>query len=294
MYLHTCTLNDFYLDEMQLSTDMETDSNTAVADLSKNISKEVMIYGILTNSILVGATVLGFSRTGNYMNKELFGRKLEVYSITDVEIQDIEEIIQNHANNPVLMKSIFQQLKQIGLNQVIFVMKILEHQEDFGKIETATDLFLIILRGNLAFQNIQNNDTTFSKLHNEEKDFMKSIFELCKENLQEDKEDEDFIQRTLKYFKLDRRQNKIVKQQKQAGVFTGTLADEENWVSGTSGTKIPLSFLKRVGIFEVPPIRGDQLILTAQHLSFVEFFSSVGILLNLDIKGGFKIKILNI
>ena len=258
MYL-ACTLNDFYLDEIQLSIDMETDANTAVADMSKNISKEIMIFGILTNRILVGATVLGFSRTGNYMNKELFGKQLEVYSITNVEIQDIEEIIQNHANNPEQMKSIFQQLQQIGLNQVIFVMKILEHQgEDFGKIETATDLFLIILRGNLAFQNISNYDTTFSKLRNQEKDLMKSIFELCKENF-------------------------------QAGVFSGTITDEDNWVSDACGTKIPLSFLKRLGIFEIAPTRGDQLVLTATHLSFVEFFASVGILLNFDIEGGLKI-----
>ena len=113
-----------FLDEIHLSTDMETDANTAVANMSKNISKEVMIYGILTNSIIVGATVLGFSRTGNYMNKELFGKKLEVYSITDVEVQDIEEIIQNHANDPVQMKSIFQNIKRIGLNQILFAMKI--------------------------------------------------------------------------------------------------------------------------------------------------------------------------
>ena len=41
-----------------------------------------------------------------------------------------------------------------------------------------------------------------------------------------------------------------VYRQKQAGVLSGSVADEENWVSDTSGTKIPLSFLKRVGIFE--------------------------------------------
>ena len=251
---------------------MESDANTAVTDRSKNVSKEVLIYGMLTNRILLGATVLGFSRTGNYMNKELFGKKLEVYSITDVDVQDIEEIIQNHTKDPLQMKTIFQKIKQIGLNQVIFVMKILENQgEDFGKIEAATDLFLIILRGNLAFQNILNNDTTFSKLRNEEKDLMKSIFELCKENLQD-----------------EGNKDKVAKQQKQAGVFNGTLADEENWMSDTSGTKIPLSFLKRVGIFEIPPTRGDQLTLTAQHLSFVEFFASAGILQNSDIEGGLK------
>ena len=76
-----------------------------------------------------------------------------------------------------------------------------------------------------------------------------------------------------------------VYRQKQAGVLSGSVADEENWVSDTSGTKIPLSFLKRVGIFEIPPTSFDQLTLTAQHLSFVEFFASVGIILSSDLKG---------
>ena len=252
-----------YLDEIQLSTDMETDANTAVADMSKNISKEVMIYGILTNNILVGATVLGFSRNGNYTNKELFGKKLEVYSITNVEIEDIEEIIRNHAKDPVQMKSIFQQIKRIGLNQILFMMKIMEHQdEDLGKIETATDLFLIILRGNLAFQS-QKSDTTFSKLLNvKDKDLLDRIFQLCKENLQNE--------------------------EKQAGVITGTVTDGKIWVPKASKDGTPLSFLKRVGMFEIPPTSYDKLDLGAQHLSFVEFFASVGILLNSDIKGGFK------
>ena len=186
IYVSNLYLNDF-LDEIHLSTEMETDANTAVANMSKNISKEIMIFGILTNSILVGATVLGFSRTGNYMNKDFFGKKREVYTINDVEVQDIEEIIQNHANDPVQMKSIFKQIEQIGLNQILFVMKIMEHQDkDLGKIETATDLFLIILRGNLAFQS-QESDTTFSKLLNvKDKDLLDRIFRLCKENLQDE------------------------------------------------------------------------------------------------------------
>ena len=89
---------------------------------------------------------------------------------------------------------------------------------------------------------------------------MERIFQLCKENLQDE--------------------------QKQAGVFNGKVTDEEIWVPDCSEATIPLSFLKRVGIFEIPPTSFDQLTLTAQHLSFVEFFASVGIILNLDIKGG--------
>ncbi len=239
---------------------MEKDSNTAVNEVSKDVSKEVLIFGILTNKILSGVTVLGFSRSGDYMNKEFFDKKLEVYSIIDVVIDDIKEMIQKHAKDPVQMELILQQVRKIGLDQILFVIKILEHQEeDFGNIRTATDLFLIILRGNLAFQR-QNSDTTFSKLlSSEEKDLMKSIFQLCKENLQ----DED-----------------------NNGVITGTVTEENIFLPDAFGTKLPLSFLKNVGIFEISPTRYDRLSLTAQHLSFVEFFASVEILLkNLDIKG---------
>ena len=238
---------------------MENDANTAVADMNKSVSKEVLIYGILTNKILVGATVIGFSRSGDYISKEYLDKKSKVFLILDVVFNDIKEMIQNHAKNPGQMKSMFQQITQLGLNQILFVMKILEYQsEDFEKIATATDLFLIILQGNLAFQN-QKMDTTFSKLlKDEENDLMMTLFQLCKQNLQDE--------------------------QKQTGVIYGTLIDEENWVPEVSETKIPLSFLKRVGIFEIPPTSYDQLILTAQHLSFVEFFASVGILLDTNIK----------
>ena len=264
---------------------MENDANTAVADMNKNVSKEVMVYGILTNRILAGATVIGFSRSGDYTSKEFFEQKSEVYSIVDVGLEDIEEVIGNHAKNQGRIKSMFKQTKQIGLNQILFVMKILELKgDDFENIRTATDLFLIILRENLAFQS-QKSDTTFSKLLNdEEKDLLKTIFQLCKENLQ-DKDEDNIMKRTLNYFKPNR-QNKVDKQEKQAGVITGLVTDEDKyWLPDGFETKIPISFLKQVGIFDIPPASFDQLTLTAQHLSFVEFFASVGIILNLDIKG---------
>ena len=273
-----------FQDELQLLTEMENDANTAVAEVSKDVSKEVLIYGILKNKILRGATVLGFSRSGNFMNKEFFDERLDVYSIIEVVFDDIEEIILNHAKNPGQMRSMLNQIKQIGLNQILFVMKVLQLQGDeFEKISTATDLFLIILRENLAFQS-HKRDTTYSKLlTNEEKELLKILFQLCKENLQ-DEDDDNFLNRTLNYFNLNP-SNKVDKQQKQAGVVTGSVTDE-NWVPDASETGIPINFLKRVGIFDIPPARYDQLTLTAQHLSFVEFFAAVGILLSSDIKGG--------
>ena len=264
---------------------MDNDANTAVADINKNVSKELMVYGILTNKILVGATVIGFSRSGDYTSKEFFGQKLEVFSIIDVDLDDIEKIIGNHDKNQGHINSMFKQIKQLGLNQILFVMKVLELKGDnLEKITTATDLFLIILRENLAFQS-QKNDTTFSKLLNdEEQDLLKTVFQLCKENLQ-DKDEVNTFKRTLNYFKLNHKE-KVDKQEKQAGVITGTVTDlDKYWLPDDSGTKIPLSFLKRVGIFDIPPASFDQLTLTAQHLSFIEFFASVGIILNSDIKG---------
>ena len=106
-------------------------------------------------------------------------------------------------------------------------------------------------------------------------------FQQSNEKLQDDAnnklqdEDEDFIKRTLKFFKLNRQPKK------QEGALAGTSTNRGD----ASRKKIPLSFLKRVGLFEISPTRYDQLTLTAEHLSFVEFFASVGILLNLDIKG---------
>ena len=45
-----------------------------------------------------------------------------------------------------------------------------------------------------------------------------------------------------------------------------------------------MKFLKFVGIFDIPQSDCGELTLTAQHLSFIEFFGAAGILLSSDIK----------
>ena len=250
-----------FLDELQLSTELTKDANSAAASPSENVSKEAMYFGILTNTILPEATVLGFSRSGDFINKQFLDRKSEVYTLVDVDMEDIQETIQNHAKEPDKVKSIFNQIKQIGLNQILFVMKILEHQElYFEKITSATDIFLIILHGNLAFHN-KRSDTGFSEmLKGTDIEFLKNTFKLCKENLQNPGKGEECENR--------------------AGVFVGTLTDEEIWESDVSRIKIPFSFLESVGIFDIPPSSYGTITMTAQHLSFVEFFASVGIILS--------------
>ena len=135
----------------------------------------------------------------------------------------------------------------------------------------------IILRGNLAFHN-QKSDTGFSPMvKGKDKEFLMDTFKLCKENLQNEEidEDDDFNEIL---------RQRVMKHKKWAGVFDGILTDEENWESDVSRIKVPLNFLKSMGIFEIPPSSYETLTLTAQHLSFVEFFASVGIIISSDME----------
>ena len=89
-----------FLDELQLSNELEEDSNNAAALPSKKVSKEAMYFGILTNKILPGATVLGFSRSGSFIENEFLNKKSEAYTLLDVELGDIQGIIKKHAKDP--------------------------------------------------------------------------------------------------------------------------------------------------------------------------------------------------
>ena len=271
--------NFLFVDESRLSIELTEASNNAAALPSRDVSKDAMNFGILIKKILPAATVLGFSRSGKFINKEFLHEKAEVYTLVDVIIEDFQKTIQQQLKNSNQIKSIFKKLKQISLNQIFFVMKILEHQEEnFENITTASDLFLTILRGNLAFHN-QNVDAGFSQmLKGKDQDFfLKKTFQLCKENLQNIGKNEDAEKDE------DAEGDEVDKYEKWAGVFDGTLTDEENWKSDLSDVSVPLNFLKLVGIFEIPPSSYEALTLTAHHLSFVEFFASVGILLSSDI-----------
>ena len=153
---------------------------------------------------------------------------------------------------------------QTFLKQIIKIAH--DGRIQLGEISTASDLFLTIIRGNLNYQNLRN-ESGFTRLPAERQDNLKKLFKLCKENLQNNQEG----------------------QTEQAGVIRGTIEDEETWVSA-SGLDIPLPFLKSVGIFEIPPPSFDELTLTAQHLSFIEFMAAAGILLSSDFKSELEIE----
>lgn len=243
-----------------------------------------MYFGIITNKILPGSTVLGFSRSGNFIEKEFLNTNSEAYNLLDVELEDIQEIIEIHAKDPNQMKLIFSQLKQIGLNQILFVMNILKHQEDyFQKITTATDLFLIILRGNLAFHDQKNHSGFAQLLKNKESD-LKNIFKLCKENLQLNPTETKILAKRFKTFltSVFQRISSLTQlnptndyededeDEDLAGVINGSTYDG-NWISDASGIEVPLNVLTSVGIFDIPPPSYDTLTLTAKHLSILSW-----------------------
>ena len=153
-----------FLDELQLSTELSKASSNAAALPSRDVSKEALIFGILTNKILPRATVLGFSRSGDFDNKEFLDNESQVYSILDLEEKDIQELVQKNIRDSELRKPFLQQIKKFNHNQILFVMQMLKLKENqLGDIRTAADLFLSILWGNLAFQK-QKSDTAFLKL----------------------------------------------------------------------------------------------------------------------------------
>ena len=254
-----------FLDELQLHTEMEGPANAAAADPSRDVSFEEMILGLLTKQILPDATVLGFSRSGSFINREFLNGKSKVYSIEELSWEDVETFVKKTTESEELREKILQRLREISrdLNyDILFLKQIVKiahkGKSQLGEITTATDLFLTIIRGNLDYQN-SKTDSGFTRLPAERQDNLKKLFKLCKENLQNNQEG----------------------QTEQAGVIRGTIEDEETWVSD-SELDIPLPFLKSVGIFEIPPPSYDELTLTAQHLSFIEFFAAAGILLSLD------------
>ena len=250
------------LDELQLDKKMEGPANSAAVDPSRDVSYVTMIFGLLTKHILPDAAVLASSRSGDFINKEFLDDKSEVYTFKELSWEDIETFIENTTESKEIREKALQQLRNIDPDlrkEILFVkliVKIVKSGDiQLGEITTASDMFLIIIRGNLGYQN-SKSDAGFARLPVEQKENLKKLFRLCRENLQT--------------------------QNAQAGVIRGTMTEEELWVSD-SGLEIPLPFLKAVGIFEIPPPSYDELTLTAQHLSFIEFFAAVGILLCSDI-----------
>ena len=253
-----------FLDELKLDKEMESEAIAAASQQNEKISFNTMIFGLLTKQILPDATVLAFSRSGEFFNKEFLNGESSMFSIVELTEEDIEKMIGEVIEDPEKRRSILQQIQEIDeelQTQILFVRWIMKLEGlQLSGITEASDLFLYIIRGNLGFQN-SDIDAGFTRLSTEQKENLKKTFKMCRENLQENNDGHS----------------------DQAGVIKGILTEEEKFQSD-SDLEIPLSFLNEVGIFEIPPASFDEVTLTAQHLSFIEMFAGAGILLCSDIK----------
>ena len=232
------------------------------ADLSKTIDLPTLIVGILTKQILPHSTVLGFTRSGDFLNIDLLKGKAEVFTIKDLNSEDVETLINMAIDSQEQREAVLKHIRSIDddlKTQILFVKEILKLSLR-GKIQlqgitSASELFLSIILGNLQYQD-PHGITGYSELSDEETENLKKIFKLCKENLQTD----------------------------SAGVINGDKVGKENWRCRQSDQEFTLNFLKAVGVFEIPPPDCGEVTLTARHLSFVEFLAAVGILLSSDIE----------
>ena len=152
-----------------------------------------MIVGLLTKQILPDATVLGFSRSGDFINQEFVDGQSEVYSIQELSLEDVETFIAETTENEELKEKILEQLRKIDRHQqydILFLKQMVkiahEGKVQLREITSNTDLFLAIIRGNLSHQ-APNRRSGFSELSETEKNNLKSVFEICKENLQKEK-----------------------------------------------------------------------------------------------------------
>ena len=70
----------------------------------------------------------------------------------------------------------------------------------------------------------------------------------------------------------------------QSGVFKGDKIGNDRWKSDAFDVEFSLDFLRKSELFEIPTANSGSVVLTAGHLSFVEFMAAAGILLSSDIK----------
>ena len=120
-------MNNLFLDELQLDQTLLDDAKIAAADPSRDISFPTMILGLLTKHILPDATVLGFSRSGSFINREFLNGKSEVYSIEELYWEDVATFVEKTTESEELRKKILQQLREISRelkHDILFLHKL--------------------------------------------------------------------------------------------------------------------------------------------------------------------------
>ena len=114
-------------DEMKLDKKMINDATMHAADVSRDIDLPTMIVGILTKQILPHSTVLGFTRSGDFLNRDLLKGKTEVFTIKDIDSDDVETLINMAIDSQEQREAVLKQIKSIDKAlqvQILFIKEI--------------------------------------------------------------------------------------------------------------------------------------------------------------------------
>ena len=99
------------------------------ANLSREIDLPTLIVGILTKKILPDSTVLGFSRSGDFLNRDLLKGKAEVFTIKDIDSDDVETLINMAIDSQEQREAVLKQIESIDddlKTQILFIKEIVK------------------------------------------------------------------------------------------------------------------------------------------------------------------------
>ena len=99
---------------MKLDKKMISDATIHAADVSGKIDLPTLIVGILTKQILPNSTVLGFSRSGDFLNRDLLKGKAEVFTITDLDSEDVKNLINMALDSQEQRAAVLKQIEELG------------------------------------------------------------------------------------------------------------------------------------------------------------------------------------
>ena len=98
---------------MKLDKKMINDATMHAADMSEKIDLPTLIVGILTKQILPHSTVLGFTRSGDFLNRDLLKGKAEVFTIKDIDSDDVETLINMAIDSQEQREAVLKQIESI-------------------------------------------------------------------------------------------------------------------------------------------------------------------------------------
>ena len=100
-------------DEMKLDKKMINDATMHAADVSRDIDLPTLIVGILTKQILPHSTVLGFSRSGDFLIRDLLRGKAEVFTVKDIDSDDVKTLIDVAIDSQEQREAVLEQIRSI-------------------------------------------------------------------------------------------------------------------------------------------------------------------------------------